>query len=50
MWAVLIRDKFSIMQSNLPKHIRYKQKTSDCWRMQFPVDISIHITSQVTRK
>ena len=44
-WVALIREKFSIMQSNLPKHIRCKQKTSDCWRMQFPVDISIHVTS-----
>ena len=44
-WVALIREKFSIMQCNLPKHIRCKQKTSDCWRMQFPVDISIHVTS-----
>jgi hypothetical protein len=44
-WVPLIRDKFTIMARNLPRDVTSKQSASQCWRMQFPVDVSRHITT-----
>ena len=44
-WVALTRQKFTIMPSNVPKYVRNKQNASQCWRMNFPCDVSFHITT-----
>jgi hypothetical protein len=42
-WVPSLRDKFTLTQ--LPPGFRRMQPLSVCWRMQFPVDLSQHITT-----
>jgi hypothetical protein len=44
-WVPLVKEKFTIMARNVPRNTRAEQSIANCWRMQFPVDVSLHITT-----
>jgi hypothetical protein len=44
-WVPVTRRKFSVAQRDLPANVRQSQQTKDCWRLQFPLDLSMHLTA-----
>ena len=44
-YVPIYRDKFIASQSELPSWITKKQSMFNCWRQQFPLDLSRHITT-----
>jgi len=41
----IYRQKFRVMRSDIPSWVVKLQKTSECYREQFPLDLSTHITT-----
>ena len=44
-WVPIYREKFVPTASALPQFIRKRQQPSVCYRMQFPLDLSKHLTA-----
>ncbi len=44
-WVPIYRQQFTIAAKDLPSWIRRKQMPKDCYRVQFPLDLSSHITA-----
>ena len=44
-WVPIFRKRFSVKISSLPSWIRKKQLEKDCYRIQFPLDLSSNITA-----
>ena len=44
-WVPIYRQKFNVLANNIPAWIRKLQRPSDCYRFQFPLDVSSHITA-----
>ena len=44
-WVPIYRHKFNIVANSIPAWIRKLQRPSDCYRLQFPLDLSSHITA-----
>jgi hypothetical protein len=44
-WVPIYRKQFSVMAKDLPSWIRKKQMPKDCYRKQFPLDLSSNITA-----
>ena len=43
-WVPVYRQKFSVSIKDLPAWVRKKQMPKDCYRLQFPLDLSRNIT------
>jgi hypothetical protein len=44
-WVPIYREKFLPSAAALPPFVRKKQNTSSCYRLQFPLDLSKHLTA-----
>ena len=45
MWVPIYKKRFDIMSKDIPRWIRVKQKVSQCYRKQFPLDLADHLTA-----
>ena len=43
-WVFVYRQKFSVSKKDLPAWVRKKQMPKNCYRLQFPLDLSRNIT------
>jgi hypothetical protein len=41
----IFKKRFTISAKDVPKWIRDKQKVSECYRLQFPLDLAAHLTA-----
>ena len=44
-WVPIYREKFTVVKKDLPQWILKKQLASECYRLQFPLSLSRHITA-----
>ena len=44
-WVPIYKKHFNIMSKDIPRWIRDKQKVSQCYRNQFPLDLADHLTA-----